>query len=97
MELGKTPGLCTFQAHVHTERWGTVAHATERILAVRDVLLCGWDLRRYSPQFRPDQEREENDHSVKLDVVDNAIRSPAFWGYMVMLGVLAMVPPLSEI
>ena len=80
VELAKSPELCTFQAHVHTERWGTVAHAIERVLAVRDVLLWGWDLRRYSPQSRPDQEREENDHPVKVDVVDKAMRSAASWG-----------------
>ena len=78
-QLAQDPDLSKFDAHVHVERWGTVAHAVGRVLVVRDLLAWGWDLGRYAPEFRPGQHGP-GDYAIKLDVVDNAIRSDRFWG-----------------
>ena len=42
--IGKVMGesLAGFDAHVHTERWGTVAYAAINLMRVRDSLQWGW-------------------------------------------------------
>ena len=80
-----------FDAHVHSERWGTVAHAAEMIHKIRASLQRGWNLAMYNPTWNAqDEARETSDsHCVNLSIVDQAVADPAFWAYVEMLQTLA--------
>ena len=91
--IGKVMGesLAGFDAHVHTERWGTVAYAAINLMRVRDSLHWGWNAEFCCPGFDPSSEDQNNEYSVKIPVVDSAIRSSFFWGYVSMLQNVARV------
>lgn len=80
-----------FNAHVHTERWGTVAYAALRLCEVGEALRWGWSLKEYSPDWSARDEEKKDDHNIKVSAVDSAIRSPYFWGYVTMLQIIARV------
>ena len=88
--------LRAFRAKCHVERWGTVSHCVQAILAdVEAPLRWGWSLDRYlngsqsHPQLDRDAADPENPHRSRLDVVDEAITDPFWWGYLRMLSKIA--------
>jgi hypothetical protein len=77
-----------FKAHVYEGRWGSIWHAIGQISMVKDVLKYAWSkaaFLRGKAEMRPRGDAETDEHSIKIDIADNAIRSNLFWGYCVML------------
>ena len=75
--------LKAFSAKLHTGRWGSIAECVRQVLEVETSLRFGWDLARYG-NARPRQEGG-SEHGVDLTIVDTAITSSFFWGYVHML------------
>ena len=89
--------LWRFDTKCHLERWGTVSHCVVDVLDVEAALRHGWDLDLYlnGSQNFPELDRDleanpDNPHKTRLDLVDEAIRSPCWWGYITMLSKLAV-------
>lgn len=91
--------LWGFDTRCHLERWGTVSHSVVQILKFEAALRHGWDLDRYlngSKHFPEielvrDQEADpDNPHKGRLDLVDEALGSPFWWAYIMMMSKLAV-------
>ena len=89
MARGFIPELRKFKSQVHEERWGTVADCITHLLRLKPALRYGWNLASY--QLRPlglESEQDARDpnaedvYGVRLNVVDEAIQSDYFWGYL---------------
>lgn len=77
-----------FKAGVYDGRWGSVTHAASSILLVEETLKYGWDKDRYT-RGRPADDGRNDEHSLKVDLADAAIRNGLFWGYTRMVDILA--------
>ena len=73
-----------FSAKLHTGRWGTIAACVEELLQVEAPLRFGWDLAKFG------RNRQQED-SVDVAVVDAAVKSSFFWGFLHMLKILTDV------
>ena len=67
---------------MHLGRWGTVAKVVEDLAKVRRPLQWGWSLEQFAAGKRADSRGPGvvNEHSLNAEAVDDAIRSPFFWG-----------------
>lgn len=79
-----------FSEHVHEGRWGTVLSACRAVLDVASPLRAFWSVGAYSAgrAGRADADDEgaaAGQASIKAELVDKAITSGKFWGYLGML------------
>ena len=90
--------LRRFTAHIHEERFGTVASCVPKLLALQTTLQWGWDLSKYAAghagpvgpeRAQADNDGEDEYEGSRIDVVDQAIHSPFFWSYLQALQSLA--------
>ena len=85
----------TFNKLVYDKRWGTGFAAVHHLLPIMPGLKQGWRKERYLAGRRPQadaddgDERDENDKACDIDAVDLAIKSKLFWGYQIMVDLLA--------
>lgn len=77
----------SFTGHVYEGRWGSVLYCVRQLLPLKLPLVAAWDARKFSfgEQLR---DEGEGNQSVRLRVVDQAIQSKLFWGYLEMVDVL---------
>ena len=86
-----------FQASCYSERWGTVSVAIMRMTEDLQVTLThGWDMNKFLAGSSrhakmKEEENPESEHATRLDIVDEAIRSIAWWSYIKMLQRVARV------
>ena len=77
--------IASFRAPVYEGRWGSIWKSIGDLLDVMDLLRFAWSRDAFSRGRGGAQEQRQNEHSVKVEVVDSAIRSDLFWAYCVML------------
>ena len=71
-----------FSASVYEGRWGSLLHAISRILPLKASLRMFWSLANYQGGAGGDQAQPRpGQHSIRLDLVDQAIGSDMFWAY----------------
>ena len=76
----------SFKADVYEGRWGSIVQAVGQLLPLMRALRNGWSLRRFGHGKAAGEMHEANtDKKVKLEIVDEAIRSDLFWGYLIMV------------
>ena len=86
-----------FSLHVHTERFGTVAAVVKGLLELRHVLEWGWSMAKFNRNHVEDfleldlagASAKDEEHDSRIDVVNGAIWSKFFWGYLVGISGLA--------
>ena len=84
-----------FRNKCHLERWGTVSTCISAVLGdVETSIRWGWDLQRYEngSQHHPQMDRDSacpESHRSRMDIVDEAVRDPFWWGYLHMLNKIA--------
>ena len=86
-----------FDKQVYSKRWGTGYAAVHDLLPIMPGLRLGWSKTRYlagrQPQGDDDAESDDdnNEHKKACDVdkVDRAVKSKLFWGYQIMVDLLA--------
>ena len=96
-------GISKFTLHVHRERFGTVAAVVRDLPVLRPALERGWSLAKFNGNGFEDFGFQELDlagaiaaedhdqHDSRLDVVNGAVWSRFFWGYLVGISGLASV------
>lgn len=78
--------LKAFSGNVHRERWGTIAHCTSGVLALKHILVSGWDKEKYMGAQSSAQAG-----AVHVDTVDAAVTSKMFWASLGCLELLMRV------
>lgn len=84
----------SFHASVYEGRWGSVWHAVGEALSVEVVLRFAWSKEKnLHGEFGAHHAGEDGqqEHSLNMDMVNDAILSPLFWMYAVMLYHLGVV------
>jgi hypothetical protein len=83
--------IVAFNASVYDGRWGSALNAVYLLLPLARPLRMAWSMQAYS--MGRDDRREANDGDdekcANIGVADAAIKSLTFWGYSVMLDILA--------
>lgn len=80
-----------FRAHVYEGRWGTIWKAIGDLLTIMEILRFAWSKDVFLHGHAHVQHRaggDDAEHSLHIEVVDEAIRSDIFWAYCVMLDTL---------
>ena len=72
-----------FNMLVFKGRWGSVIHAATQLQDLAVALTSGWNKQKYL-LGGPERPRDE-EHSVRISEVDDAICSAKFWGYLKMV------------
>jgi hypothetical protein len=75
-----------FRARVYEARWGSIWYAVGQLLHIQDILCQSWAKQAFCyGDADMNERREETEHSVNLEVVNEALRSPLFWAYCVAM------------
>jgi hypothetical protein len=84
-----------FKGNVHAKRWGTIAFSLPELLAIEPAVRMHWDLGKFRGKDVPDDAVDDADSDdgqqwkTNVDKADDAIKDPAFWGYLRMLDAIA--------
>jgi hypothetical protein len=84
--------IAKFNHSVYTGRWGSVLGAVVDLLPLHQAFTLGWHLPTYldgAGVQEGERDGDQNQSQAKVNVVDEAIKSPLFWAYMVMLDLVA--------
>ena len=78
--------FATFNHRGMTHRWGNVVFGLAKLLLLQAPLRSAWSSARYRlGSAAPLHPRDDPEHSIQIDVADEAIRSDEFWAYLFML------------
>ena len=80
----------SFSQEPHDGRWGSVLAACSELLPLMDILRAGWSLNKFGRLRGDDDANDEsgNPKGVKVETVDRAIGSNAFWAYCKMIDLI---------
>jgi hypothetical protein len=78
----------SFDAMAYEGRWASVIFAAARLLPLKGPLCCAWDIGKFSFGAAV-AEGPVEEGRVRLAVVDEAIKSSWFWGYLEMIDCVA--------
>ena len=73
-----------FAAHFHEGRFGTLWYAVSELLHIEKALRFAWSKAKFLAGGTSKNDSAD-EHSLKVDLADEGIRSPLFWGYLFML------------
>ena len=86
-----------FNYVVFPSRWGSVLMAAEALIELRLVLRRAWSMQRFTFNGARDNDEEQGDDAaagearVKVRLVDEAVTSKLFWGFLVMVSFVGKV------
>ena len=88
--------LRSFAGHVHRQRWGTVAECIRDMLEMKAALRYEWSNDAYLGGSDPQPRAQDPQHSVNVELVDEAVCSEEWWGMLVCLDKLHRVIIISQ-
>ena len=74
---------------VNDGRWATVLHCVHCILEIQRPLRGAWDMGKFGGGQAGRENDEDNEHTVNVEVCNRTITSKLFWGYSIMLDLVA--------
>ena len=78
-----------FQRKVYEKRWGTAAAAVNDILNLHQALQRFWNVGRFKAGREMQYDPNNDSHSANVAVANEAIRSPVFWAYSIMMDLVS--------
>ena len=74
-----------FDSTVYKGRWGSVLNAIEELLPFEIPLRVAWNRYRFTGGGHGAPREDMGSKSLKVDVVDEAVNTKRFWGYLHMI------------
>ena len=84
------PLIERFSGKFHEGRFGTLWYAVSELLHIGPALRFAWSLEKYRAGGGT-KDDDDNQHSIKVELADEGIRSKLFWAYVFLLNNLADV------
>ena len=80
-----------FKGHIISGRWATVMFATPEIRDVEHAIRWGWSREKYGVKGKAVEDPSGSYKALDLDVVDDSVCKPFFWGMVIVLDCFAEI------